>query len=280
MKKGLKKIFGIGILVPILFLVIGLNIKPKCVTFDVTDDLSLASINTIVYSAHIISDDIANREISFILNVEYLTPEDEYRQFRLSYNHVYHTLDLTTASGTSILYNNDTLDNLFIIFSLSNVGQDVVVIDYYLYKNNGSSFLLIDSTEDFQYGFGRFYKYDLMLFQYNSANLTAFGNFYTDVILWRENPIGLLSNWVFNINDLLNQSYTYGFRNGRTEGYNQGLEDAGAFADNLWFFTPIISGISSLLAIQIFPNVSIGTFLLIPLALGIIALILVFWRKD
>lgn len=280
MKKRLKKILGIGILVPILFLVLGLSIKPKCITFDLTNDINLSSSNRVFYTAHLISDDVPRKETTFILNLEYLTPEDEYRQFRFDYDNTYHTLNLTTAQGTSQLYNNDTLDNLFIIFSLSNVGQDVIVIDYYLYKNNGSQWYIYSDTTFSENGFGRFYVSDLMLFQYNTANLTSFDNVSRDVSLWRANPLGFLQQWSFNINDLINQSYDKGYNVGHTNGYNQGLDDAGAFAENLWFFTPIISGVSSLLAIQIYPNVSIGTFLLIPLALGIIALILVFWRKD
>lgn len=280
MKKRLKKILGIGILVPILFLIIGLNIKPKCITFDLTNNINVSSSNRVFYTAHLISDDVPRKETTFILNLEYLTPQDEYRQFRFDYDNTYHTLNLTTSQGTTQLYNNDTLENLFIIFSLSNVGQDVVIIDYYLYKNNGIEWLIYDDTTISDYGFGRFYVSDLMLFQYNSANLTSFDNVSRDVNLWRSNPLGFLQQWSFNINDVINQSYTDGYNTGHTDGYNQGLTDGGAFDESLWFFTPVINGISSVLSIQIFPNITIGTFLLIPLALGIIGLILVFWRKD
>lgn len=46
-----------------------------------------------------------------------------------------------------------------------------------------------------------------------------------------------------------------------------------------WLFT-IIDFVDSILSINLLPNVTIGTLLLIPLCLGLIALILVFWRKD
>lgn len=80
------------------------------------------------------------------------------------------------------------------------------------------------------------------------------------------------------------EAYEEGYALGYDVGYNRGYQDGEASSGNdsyrFKFLTAIFNGVSDLLAIEIFPNVQLGYFVFVPLALGITGMIFWFWRKD
>lgn len=80
------------------------------------------------------------------------------------------------------------------------------------------------------------------------------------------------------------KAYEEGYALGYNVGYNKGYQDGEVNSGNdnyrFTFLTGIFNGVSDLLAIEIFPNVQLGYFVFVPLALGITGMIFWFWRKD
>lgn len=81
---------------------------------------------------------------------------------------------------------------------------------------------------------------------------------------------------------LMEQSYNNGFNSGKElgykEGYNVGLQE-GENATTNWIAT-ISKGIGNVLSLEIAPNLPLGLLVAIPLVMGMIGLIFMFWRKD
>lgn len=77
-----------------------------------------------------------------------------------------------------------------------------------------------------------------------------------------------------------NEGYNQGYNQGYNKGYSDGSSDTGNNSYRFSFLTGIFNGVSDLLSLEIFPNVQLGYFVFIPLALGITGMIFWFWRKD
>jgi hypothetical protein len=80
------------------------------------------------------------------------------------------------------------------------------------------------------------------------------------------------------------EGYNVGYQLGQTEGYNTGYQ-AGVSGDNavssfINILTSIFTGIGAIFSIELFPNITIGLFLLVPLFFGVLGLILWIWRHN
>lgn len=71
-----------------------------------------------------------------------------------------------------------------------------------------------------------------------------------------------------------------GYDAGYSKGYFDGERNALDNTYRIPFLTGIFNAVSDILALEIFPNVRLGYFVLIPLALGVTGMIFWFWRKD
>lgn len=67
-----------------------------------------------------------------------------------------------------------------------------------------------------------------------------------------------------------------GYNNGYDAGFLDGTTGGGVFS----IFTGIFTSVNGILQMEIFPNVKLGYFIWLPLTLGVVGLILTFWRKD
>lgn len=72
---------------------------------------------------------------------------------------------------------------------------------------------------------------------------------------------------------MLERYYNAGYQNGYEIGYTTALNNGG-------FLVGVFNSIDAFLSINILPGISIGLFFAVPLVLGLIELIAVFWRKD
>lgn len=84
--------------------------------------------------------------------------------------------------------------------------------------------------------------------------------------------------------DGYNVGYSVGMNRGEQIGYNRGY-DAGASGDNavssfINILTSIFTGIGAIFSIELFPHITIGLFLLVPLFFGVLGLILWIWRHN
>lgn len=91
-----------------------------------------------------------------------------------------------------------------------------------------------------------------------------------------------LPNRGYDHTGLIEQSYNNGFNSGKElgyqQGYNVGLQE-GENATTNWIAT-ISKGIGNVLSMEIAPNLPLGLLIAIPLVMGMIGLIFMFWRKD
>lgn len=91
-----------------------------------------------------------------------------------------------------------------------------------------------------------------------------------------------LPNRGYDNTGLMEQSYNNGFNSGKElgyqQGYNVGLQE-GENATTNWIAT-ISKGIGNVLSLEIAPNLPLGLLVAIPLVMGMIGLIFMFWRKD
>lgn len=120
-------------------------------------------------------------------------------------------------------------------------------------------------------------------YQYYS-NLEDFGSYETIFEMWlaffKSSSVQIYpSAYIEKVNDYFNnEKISYGQQK-YEEGYQAGMiSNDGNYRFS--FLTGVFNAISDILSIQIFPNVTLGYFVLIPLALGITGMILWFWRKD
>lgn len=78
------------------------------------------------------------------------------------------------------------------------------------------------------------------------------------------------------VSKLVNASTQEAFNSGYTAGFNEGAKTISATG----WLGGIFRSIGDFLAIEILPGLSFGLIVSVPLCLGLISLILVFWRKD
>lgn len=74
--------------------------------------------------------------------------------------------------------------------------------------------------------------------------------------------------------DIFNDGYVMGYEEGYMKG-QQGIENI-----PYSFLSPIFNFFNNFFSIEIMPGVYIGYIIIIPLAFGILGLVLYFWRKD
>lgn len=72
---------------------------------------------------------------------------------------------------------------------------------------------------------------------------------------------------------MLERYYNAGYQSGYDTGYETALNNGG-------FLVGVFNSIDAFLSINILPGITIGLFFAVPLVLGLIELIAVFWRKD
>lgn len=110
----------------------------------------------------------------------------------------------------------------------------------------------------------------------NTYNYTLSSNI-TDTTIF--NDANFIQPYNSNVSDATYErviSYEDGYNDGYNLGYLDGSIGDGAFS----IFTNVISSVNDILQIEIFPNVKLGYFIWLPLTLGLVGLILTFWRKD
>lgn len=134
------------------------------------------------------------------------------------------------------------------------------------FLNSLSSGLMIDSTLlNFYFVFPNTDRYSL---SYNSSLPLSFFNNFNYIQPYNAN-IEDKNAYASEIGDVAyNNGYNAGFLDGTTGG--------GVFS----IFTGIITSVNGILQMEIFPNVKLGYFIWLPLTLGVVGLILTFWRKD
>ena len=200
---------------------------------------------------------------------------------------------LSLKSGTSLFYSFLT-DNPYLGLELFNITNNNGVIQ------TGASFQTINIMFDYSYEMQ--FIYDIA-FPNHPNNLINCMGFPTTIICFPNSNEYTLSFSAINPNvsegmvlnifkkyctqitpssfdNLIGQ---FEYSRGYTLGYDEGLSAGEALVNNgyrISWLTGVINSVSDILSIEIFPNVTIGYFLLVPLALGIVGMIFYFWRKD
>lgn len=126
--------------------------------------------------------------------------------------------------------------------------------------------------------------YDLSYWinMYN-AYLTRRYNYFNDLRI-----TGFSGGYNNGYNEGASSSETQAFNDGKAVGYQLGLEDGyaqGMRGDNavssfINILTSIFTGIGAIFSIELFPHITIGLFLLVPLFFGVLGLILWIWRHN
>lgn len=112
-------------------------------------------------------------------------------------------------------------------------------------------------------------------------NYKVWNNNALSMLKFLEGTTGLPNSGYKNV-DMVNSAYNSGYNSGKEygyqEGYNVGLQE-GENATTNWIAT-ISKGIGNVLSMEIAPNLPLGLLVAIPLVMGMIGLIFMFWRKD
>ena len=112
-------------------------------------------------------------------------------------------------------------------------------------------------------------------------NYKVWNNNALSMLKFLEGTTGLPNSGYKNV-DMVNSAYNSGYDSGKDygyqEGYNVGLQE-GENATTNWIAT-ISKGIGNVLSLEIAPNLPLGLLVAIPLVMGMIGLIFMFWRKD
>lgn len=102
-----------------------------------------------------------------------------------------------------------------------------------------------------------------------------------EILDYLSQTVGLPQRGYNNI-ELMEESYNNGFYSGKELGYKQGYNEGLSVGENAttnWIAT-ISKGIGNVLSMEIAPNLPLGLLVAIPLVMGMIGLIFMFWRKD
>lgn len=152
-------------------------------------------------------------------------------------------------------------ENMYFVYSRSNLHSNDI-----MYISN------VDPAYTFSYWIniynnGLTYRYNY----YNDMRIKAYRNGYS-------------SGYTDGGDAEVSESYQLGLQEGQRIGYNEGY-DAGARGDNavssfINILTSIFTGIGAIFSIQLFPHITIGLFLLVPLFFGVLGLILWIWRHN
>lgn len=112
-------------------------------------------------------------------------------------------------------------------------------------------------------------------------NYKVWNNNALSMLKFLEGTTGLPNSGYKNV-DMINSAYSSGYNSGKEygyqEGYNVGLQE-GENATTNWIAT-ISKGIGNVLSLEIAPNLPLGLIVAVPLVMGMIGLIFMFWRKD
>lgn len=112
-------------------------------------------------------------------------------------------------------------------------------------------------------------------------NYKVWNNNALSMLKFLEGTTGLANSGYKNV-DMVNSAYNSGYNSGKefgySEGYNVGLQE-GENATTNWIAT-ISKGVGNVLSLEIAPNLPLGLLVAIPLVMGMIGLIFMFWRKD
>lgn len=74
--------------------------------------------------------------------------------------------------------------------------------------------------------------------------------------------------------------YYYGYLKGKEDGYDDGAQGNNAISSAVNVLKSIFSAIGAIFTIELFPHITIGLFLLVPLFFGVLGLILWIWRHN
>ena len=77
-----------------------------------------------------------------------------------------------------------------------------------------------------------------------------------------------------------NEGKAKGYQLGLADGYEQGMRGDNAVSSFINILTSIFTGIGAIFSIELFPHITIGLFLLVPLFFGVLGLILWIWRHN
>lgn len=99
---------------------------------------------------------------------------------------------------------------------------------------------------------------------------------------------GYLSGGNASAQEAYQEGYNYGYdvglnrgeQIGYNRGYNAGMQGENAISSFINILTSIFTGIGAIFSIELFPHITIGLFLLVPLFFGVLGLILWIWRHN
>lgn len=158
------------------------------------------------------------------------------------------------------------------VFSIDSISQ-TVIINYNNY-NFQTEENFLNSLTDSNYKNKSLYTNYYFCFP-NTDRYTLTFNLNNPTIF---NDANFIQPYNANIEDKIAHEIEVA-NNAYNNGYNAGYND-GSTSGIFSIFTGVISSVNNILQMEIFPNVKLGYFIWLPLTLGIVGLILTFWRKD
>lgn len=210
-------------------------------------------------------------------------------QFVVSINNNHCTIYLDNYNDSRTQTFTMSQENYFCI-SL-DVPNNIILFRYFEYNYN---------TLQWDTGFSYWQDFIDIRGERNTSTLTLENLTCLTTYVVSNNDISTVSyfnNYIDGVNttaidtyggDKYTNGYTTGYYQGRNAGYSQGYQEgyiAGqegqtAFSKVWNFLSGIFGTMGSIFAIQLFPGVPIGIFLLVPLFFSVVGFILWIWRKG
>lgn len=152
-------------------------------------------------------------------------------------------------------------EDMFFRYMRSNTHSNEVI-----YLSNVQPGLNFPTILD-MYNYALTYRYNY----FNNFRITGFRGGY---------DLGYSEGASANETQAFNDGKAVGYQLGLQDGYDQGMRGDNAVSSFINILTSIFTGIGAIFSIELFPHITIGLFLLVPLFFGVLGLILWIWRHN